>query len=179
MAMPFSYKRWFFILTIATVCIALVAYYLKTISTTDSNYSLLGEKAPEFSLPIIGTDRLFRLDTENRSSPTVITLWNPQCIECEPYLHYINTLNRQYEHINFVGLVYKSRQQDVEAWISKHGNPFDVLVDDQQGEITKLYKYLGFPESVLIDSTGKIIHWDVNRPVPSLVGYLKQNADNL
>jgi len=167
------------LLMFLTVCVVSVFYYLTTDYSGEKNYSLLGKKAPNFRLPILGVERLFIFDVSNKISPTVITLWSPECFECISYLGYIKILKEQYKEINFVGLTYNSRKEDVEKWIGNHGNPFNYLLDDKQGDVMILYKFLGFPESILVDSNGKIVKWDITRPVPSLVDYLKDNADSL
>lgn len=165
---------------LAIVCIASVTYYyLMTSYNEDIDYTLLGMKAPNFQLPIFGSERMFIFDVSNKISPTVIILWSPKCFECIEYLGYIKKLKEQYENINFVGLTYNSSNEDVEKWIGKHGNPFNYLLDDKQGDVMNLYELLGFPESVLVNSKGKIVKWDLTRPIPLLVGYLKHNADSL
>lgn len=166
-----------FVLTLLILGGALVGYYTKTVLEY-SRYPLYGKKAPKFSLATYSSEQ-FSFDVGNGNAPTVITLWAPQCGECAPYLDYIKYLNEKYEHINFVGLAYKSQKSDVEKWLIEHKNTFDIILDDQEGKVANQFKFFGLPESVFVDRNGKITKWDVTRPKPSLVDFLNENSDNI
>lgn len=74
--------------------------------------------------------------------------WCAPCAEEQPVLAKL----AQDSAVRMVGIAYKDTREAVDAWLSVHGNPFDVLGNDAQGLAAIDWGVYGVPETyVLVD----------------------------
>jgi cytochrome c biogenesis protein CcmG/thiol:disulfide interchange protein DsbE len=56
------------------------------------------------------------------------------------------------------GIAYKDKADDAQAFLQRHGNPYDRLARDERGRVAIEFGLYGVPETYLIDRTG-IVRW--------------------
>ena len=118
---------------------------------------LIGEKIPSFSLPTLENyDQ--RISEKNLSGKifllNVFASWCLPCLEEHQYLMELSDSGT----IDIYGLNYKDRVPDVEEWLVKHGNPYNLILVDKDGNLGIDLGVYGVPETFLIDASGTILY---------------------
>jgi len=165
---------------VALLCVLFIV--AKIWSSRDDNisiYSLIGSSAPKFDLPVIGSGGTFRFEPASVNSPIIINLWNPNCSECLTYIKQFKTIKLHSEKLLIIGLAYKTSTSEVNNWLRDNKNPFDILLDDHEGAVAEKYRFLGLPESIIINKSGKIVYFDYDWETPKLANYIENNANKL
>jgi cytochrome c biogenesis protein CcmG/thiol:disulfide interchange protein DsbE len=74
------------------------------------------------------------------------------CLEEHPILVDFSKQNA----LPIYGLNYKDRREDALQWLGKHGNPYTVSIEDNDGRVGIDYGVYGVPETYVIDRNGII-----------------------
>ena len=126
-----------------------------TLRPSDVPSPLIGQSAPEFSLPKLATpDDTFSPDTMKGQVwlLNVWASWCPPCLEEHPVITDLATTHS----LPIVGLNYKDTPKDAIAWLRRHGNAYETSVSDEDGRVGIDYGVYGVPETYVIDQTGTI-----------------------
>lgn len=93
---------------------------------------------------------------EWRTTPNTVTLvnffasWCVPCLVEHPQLKAIS----QIEGIAVVGIAWNDKPAALDAWLAKHGNPFDSVWLDSAGRAAIAMGLRGVPESFVVDQHG-------------------------
>lgn len=116
---------------------------------------LVNKPAPAFELP-----RLF--ETNKNFSPEMLkgkvwllNIWASWCAGCRVEHPILNELATR-KIIYMVGFNYKDTNKAAIAWLGQLGNPFSLVVTDQDGAAGFDYGVYGVPETFFIDKKGFI-----------------------
>lgn len=90
-----------------------------------------------------------------KSKVWLFNLWASWCVSCREEHPLLMDLARQ-NIVPIVGLDYKDKRNDAEAWLSTGGNPYLLNVFDVEGRIGIDYGVTGVPETFVIDKQGVI-----------------------
>ncbi|MDX1669719.1 MAG: DsbE family thiol:disulfide interchange protein [Limnobacter sp.] len=80
----------------------------------------------------------------------VFASWCQACIVEHPHLLELARRNQ----ILLVGLAYKDEPSATRAWLAKHGNPYDIILEDQSGRAGIDFGVYGVPETFVLDEQG-------------------------
>lgn len=117
--------------------------------------ALLGKPAPAFTLPVLGDDARKVSSADLAGRPWVLNVWGSWCPECaveHPALIAIARENR----VPIIGLNWRDDEGEALRWIEKHGNPYSVIVVDQEGRTAIDFGVYGAPETFFIDAEGLV-----------------------
>jgi cytochrome c biogenesis protein CcmG/thiol:disulfide interchange protein DsbE len=113
----------------------------------------LGKPLPEFRLPsLIDGRELTAADV--RGKPVVLNVWASWCPSCRQ--EHPALLKLAQAGIPVIGLNYKDAPEDAQAWLARLGNPFQLIISDQQGNLGLDMGVYGAPETYLLDAQGQI-----------------------
>ena len=59
--------------------------------------------------------------------------------------------------LEIVGIAYRDTPENIETFLTRHGDPFSRVYLDPEGDALIDYGVAGVPESFLIDKNGKIL----------------------
>ncbi len=114
---------------------------------------LIGKPAPAFERPTL-TDPSRTLSTEDMKGQVwLLNVWASWCAACRVEHPLFVELERL-GLVPIVGLNYKDRREDALAWLQQFGNPYAVVVTDEDGKVGIDYGVYGVPETYLIDRDG-------------------------
>ena len=116
---------------------------------------LIGKPAPAFSLPVLGEPgrRLGKADFLGK--PYLLNVWGSWCVNCRdehPLLLALQASGR----IAIVGYNYKDTPEEAQRWLAALGNPYSVVVADEEGRGALDFGIYGAPETFLVDAQGRI-----------------------
>ena len=114
-----------------------------------------GEQAPDFVGTTLDGDVIQLSDL--RGKTVVINVFASWCGPCRieaPHLAQVYA-KLDGEDVEFIGLNFEERPEDVAAFRDEYGWEFPLVLN-KDGDLTKLYQPLGLPTSWLIDPHGVI-----------------------
>ena len=114
---------------------------------------LIDKKLPEFSLPVLQSD----ISADISVFPDdifLLNIWASWCITCQIEHPYLMSLNKR--GIPVIGINYKDERDDAINWLSKFGNPYQLIIHDNKGSLALDMGVTGAPETFLVNN-GKIV----------------------
>ncbi|MFL6592432.1 MAG: DsbE family thiol:disulfide interchange protein [Luteimonas sp.] len=119
--------------------------------------TLIGKPAPAFSLPVLHeSGRLVSLG-DLKGAPFVLNVWGSWCPTCREE-HPVLTRFAESKRVRVVGLDWKDDPADAEAWLEQFGNPYWLVLTDEDGATVIDFGVAAAPETFLVDADG-IIRW--------------------
>jgi cytochrome c biogenesis protein CcmG/thiol:disulfide interchange protein DsbE len=118
---------------------------------------LLGKEMPEFSLPVLGQDEVFITRNDLLGEPFLLNVWASWCVTCRFEHPIIEDLARS-GAIKVVGLNYRDDPRDAKDWLERFGNPYTLIIADENGRTAIDFGVYAAPESFLIDAQGRIVY---------------------
>lgn len=129
---------------------------------------LVGKPAPAFSLPVLGEPGRLVSNDDLRGEPYLLNVWGSWCPACRDE-HPVITELAQSGRIKVVGYDYKDEPEDAQRWLQQFGNPYSLVITDQDGRAALDWGIYGAPETFLVDAQG-VIRWKFVGPItPELV----------
>jgi cytochrome c biogenesis protein CcmG/thiol:disulfide interchange protein DsbE len=118
---------------------------------------LLGKPTPAFSLPVLGEPgrRIGNQDLLGR--PYLLNVWGSWCPTCRFEHPHITALARSGK-VRVLGYNYKDTPEEAQAWLKQFGNPYELIVADEDGRAALDWGIYGAPETFLVDARG-IVRW--------------------
>lgn len=118
---------------------------------------LIGKPAPAFALPVLHEPGRILSSQELRGQPYLLNVWGSWCAECQVE-HPVLTRFAETKRLRVVGYNWKDEPADALRWLERFGNPYWVVLADQEGTVAIDFGIYGAPETFLIDANG-IILW--------------------
>ncbi len=119
---------------------------------------LIGKSAPAFELAVLGGEGATRVRTQDlQGRPVLVNFFASWCAGCQEEHAYLMQLAAD-EHAPLVGIDYKDAPADGSAWLAKHGNPYQQVLLDLDGNTGIDWGVYGVPETFVLDAHGTIIY---------------------
>lgn len=116
---------------------------------------LIDQPAPEFTLTQLhAPDKSATLE-DLRGQVWLLNVWASWCAPCLEEHPYFVDLERTGE-VPIFGLNYKDGRDAALKWLSRHGDPYRLIVRDANGRVGIDYGVYGVPETFVIDKQGVI-----------------------
>jgi len=116
---------------------------------------LLNQPAPGFALPELHQpDRIVRSE-ELAGAPYLLNVWGSWCPSCR-IEHPVITELANSGRLRVIGYNYKDEREDALRWLGQFGDPYDLIVVDEDGRTAIDWGIYGAPESFLVDAQGVI-----------------------
>jgi cytochrome c biogenesis protein CcmG, thiol:disulfide interchange protein DsbE len=128
---------------------------------------LVGKPAPAFDLPTLSNASV-RIDNQGLlGRPVLINVWASWCVACREEHPVLLQLARA-GRLRIIGMDYKDKPEDAEAWLQHFGNPYEQVMTDRDGRVGINWGVYGVPESFLLSPQGTVLFkhvgpltWDV------------------
>ena len=127
--------------------------------TRDTNYntsSLINKETPEFKIISFDDSNFFTRDDIKKYDYTLINFWASWCAPCRTE-HPILMKLSQKKNLIILGINFKDKEPQAKTFLSKLGNPYDLLAKDKSGKHSVKFGIYGIPESILINKELMII----------------------
>jgi cytochrome c biogenesis protein CcmG/thiol:disulfide interchange protein DsbE len=123
--------------------------------------ALVGQPLPDFKLPLL-------IPTENSTTASLsdlpkgwllVNVWATWCPSCHYEHAYLNQLAAR-NIVKIIGVDYKDDNVAAQKWLQDKGNPYALVVADQQGHLGLDLGVTGAPENFLVDPQGVVrLRW--------------------
>lgn len=118
---------------------------------------LIGKPAPAFDLPLLH-DPATRIDNADLAgAPYVMNVWGSWCPECRVE-HPVLTKFALTKRVRFIGYNLKDERGEALRWLEQFGNPYMLVIADEDGRSAIDWGIYGAPETFLVDGKG-IVRW--------------------
>lgn len=129
---------------------------------------LVGKAAPAFNLPLLADPAVQLASEQMKGQVWVLNVWASWCVPCLAEHPYVTRLAST-PGVKVVGLNYKDKPADAQAWLRKHGDPYTHIVADRDGRVGIDYGVYGVPETFIIDRAGVIRHKQIGPITPEVL----------
>ena len=127
--------------------------------TRDTNYNtsnLINKDTPEFKIISFDESNFFTRDDIKKNNFTLINFWASWCAPCK-IEHPILMKLSQTKNLMMLGINFKDKESKAKTFLSKLGDPYDLLAKDKNGKQSVRFGVYGIPESILINKDLMII----------------------
>ena len=159
--MRFRVKIFFFALFI----------FIPSFSFADSGFYftkhvLVGKKAPDFTLPMIGKGELSFLQNRGNQK-TILFFWATWCPNCKEQLFQLNKDQQELakNKIKIVTVDVMEIERPVAAYLKKENINFDVFLD-KKNALKDIYDSTDIPLAVFINEEGIVTAFEHDMPKP-------------
>jgi cytochrome c biogenesis protein CcmG, thiol:disulfide interchange protein DsbE len=127
---------------------------------------LINKPAPAFDLPSLltanrVTNQIFK------GQVSLLNVWATWCYACAQEHDYLVTLANNHEVVLY-GLDYKDDSTAAKNWLHDHGNPYETIVVDANGDTAIDWGVYGAPETFVIDKHGIIRYKQIGPITPDV-----------
>jgi cytochrome c biogenesis protein CcmG/thiol:disulfide interchange protein DsbE len=113
---------------------------------------LIGKVAPALTLPELAMPEQRISVSQLQGKAYVLNVWGSWCVSCRVEHPVITDLAKS--GVLVVGYNYKDSAQDAVRWLGEYGNPFALIVQDEDGRAALDWGIYGAPETFVIDAKG-------------------------
>lgn len=128
---------------------------------------LIGKPAPGFALHLLHQPERVVTMEQLRGEPFLLNVWGSWCPACRDEHPYIEALARSGK-IRVVGFNWKDERQDALRWLQQFGDPYHLIVVDEEGGTAIDWGVYGAPETFLVDAEG-VVRWKHIGPITPAV----------
>ena len=115
---------------------------------------LISKPAPKTSVPLLD-NAAATLDLATFAGrPLLVNFFASWCAPCKAEAPALALLA---ETLPVIGVAYKDKPADTQAFLSQYGNPFSAIGVDRDGRLGLAWGVYGVPESYLISADSKIL----------------------
>lgn len=125
---------------------------------------LIGKPAPVFVLPRLDDPAVQVAAADLKGQVWVLNVWASWCVPCLAEHPLVTELARS--GVRVVGLNYKDKPEDATRWLTRHGNPYAMVLADRDGAVGIDFGVYGVPETFVIDQDGIIRHKQIGPITP-------------
>ena len=98
----------------------------------------------------------------------LLNIWASWCVPCREEHSFLTNLNKE-EKIEIIGLNYKDDKKNAKNFLKELGNPYNIVLSDEDGTVAIEWGAYGVPETYLI--------YD-NKIIKKIVGPINENSIN-
>ena len=123
---------------------------------TKLDSQLIGKDVPEFEKSLLLSEDTI-ITQENIRGPALINVfasWCPSCYHEHPYLMELS----KNKTVKVYGLNYKDKRFAGKKFINDLGNPYDLIIFDDNGRLGIDMGVYGAPETFVINAENKIVY---------------------
>ncbi|AOE49571.1 DsbE family thiol:disulfide interchange protein [Kangiella sediminilitoris] len=119
------------------------------------NSNLIDKQVPAFELPALQNPEQLFTEESLPKELFLMNIWGSWCGPCHIEHPYLMKYSGKYE-IPIVGVNYKDETIDGLTFIKEKGNPYHMIIADQQGTLGIDLGVYGAPETFIVDKNGTI-----------------------
>jgi cytochrome c biogenesis protein CcmG, thiol:disulfide interchange protein DsbE len=136
---------------------------------------------PEIRLPLLADPVSIMGTADLKGRVTLVNIWATWCIPCRQEHPLLVELAKSND-IQIVGLNYKDNRNDALTWLVKLGDPYDVVLFDEDGKAGIDLGVYGVPETFVLDNDaivrykhiGPLAKKDIDETIVPLINELKR-----
>lgn len=114
-----------------------------------------GKKVPSFQLSTLDNADKKVSEKLLKDRITILNVWSTDCGACKDEHPYLMKLTKNNE-VALIGVDLMDDRSAAQNWLTKEGNPYEVVIFDDNGKLSKGLGVYGTPQTFIIDHQGHI-----------------------
>ena len=86
----------------------------------------------------------------------IINIWASWCVPCRQEHKFIKNIS-EINNLKLIGLNYKDKKDNAQKFLDELGNPYDIILKDEDGTKSIFLGAYGVPETFIIDEELNIL----------------------
>jgi cytochrome c biogenesis protein CcmG/thiol:disulfide interchange protein DsbE len=115
--------------------------------------ALIGQPVPAFELSALADSSVIKT-VADIEMPALLNVWATWCVSCRVEHPYLNSLAES--GIRIYGLNYKDDRSEALRWLQQLGDPYTLVLFDEEGILGLNLGVYGAPETYVLDEDGII-----------------------
>lgn len=128
---------------------------------------MIGKPAPSFNLHNLYKGKAAFASADLKGHVTLLNFFASWCVDCRIEHPFLSQLKGHGAAL--IGVDYEDKNTDGQAWLEKHGNPYDIVVTDKDGRTAINFGLYGVPETYIIDKQGVIRYKQTGPMTPDVI----------
>lgn len=117
---------------------------------------LIGKQAPALNLPELNMPQQSIGLQDLKGRAFVLNIWGSWCVSCRIEHPIITEMAKS--GVIVVGYNYKDSAEDARAWLNQFGNPYALIIQDEDGKAALDWGIYGAPETFVVSAKGIVIY---------------------
>ena len=143
-----------FVILLGISGMALIATLSGNRDVTQLPSVLIGKAPPQTDLPLLSDPASFLDFSAVSGQVALVNFFASWCAPCRAEAPALEALSQQ---LPVIGIAYKDRPEDTDAFLRQYGNPFSQIAVDFEGQAALRWGLYGVPETYILSKQGKII----------------------
>jgi len=118
--------------------------------------ALIDKPFPEFVATSLFDSTLEVKNDALVGKPTLVNVWATWCPTCKAEHGELIRISEDTQ-LQLIGINYKDDPAKARQWLLDQGNPFDLVLQDPQGDLGIELGVYGAPETFLLDESGRVV----------------------
>jgi cytochrome c biogenesis protein CcmG/thiol:disulfide interchange protein DsbE len=119
--------------------------------------ALIDKPFPNFTAPdLFRPERILKRD-QIVGRPALVNVWATWCPTCAAEHEMLIKITERAD-VRLIGINYKDDTAKAIAWLGQFGNPYDLVLVDDQGLLGVELGVYGAPETFLLNPSGQIVY---------------------
>ena len=156
----------FFIYSIIFLIIFFVLYKGLQNSNIYTPNLKIEKNIPSFRTKIFDNDNFVSEKIFQKDKFYLFNIWASWCVPCREEHSFLTNLNRE-KKIEIIGLNYKDEEKNAKNFLKELGNPYNVILSDEDGTVAIEWGAYGVPETFII--------YD-NMIIKKIIGPINENS---
>lgn len=151
-------SRWLAFLPIVALVALGGLFYFYALQRGDAKYqpqALVGQMAPDVTLPSLADGQPVRIRDAAAEGPMVVNFFASWCAPCE--IEHPVLMGLKGAGVRVVGIAYKDAPPNTQAFLTRLGDPFASALVDRDGRAGVEFGVTGVPETYVIGRDGKVL----------------------
>ncbi len=150
-------KRYIPLILFLLIAIAFLVQLLRNQQGDDPRAlesALVGQPMPASNLQGLWGKKLDYNELFKNGKPVLVNVWATWCPTCFAEHQFLDELAKS--GVPIVGVDYKDGVEAAREWLHKYGNPYEAVINDDNGVLGLDLGIYGTPETFLVDGKGII-----------------------
>ena len=110
----------------------------------------INKDIPNFDVKKVGENNIINSDEIFKNDKFyLMNIWSSWCIPCKDEHPFLMNLSKN-KNIEIIGLNYKDKSENAKIFLEEMGNPYNIILLDDEGMIAIEWGAYGVPETFLI-----------------------------
>lgn len=119
--------------------------------------ALAGKDLPVFVLSNLIPGQASLSNQTLKGQVSLLNIWASWCHACVNEHEMLMKIKNEY-HVPVYGILYKDESDIALRWLDQQGNPYELIGNDNKGDVAIDFGVYGTPETYVINAQGKIIY---------------------
>tara|TARA_A100001037_G_scaffold99307_1_gene90615 strand:+ start:2642 stop:3169 length:528 start_codon:yes stop_codon:yes gene_type:complete len=119
--------------------------------------ALIDKPFPEFAAASLFDPTIEVKNDALLGRATLVNVWATWCPTCKAEHDELIRISEDTQ-LQLIGINYKDDPVKARQWLSDQGNPFDLVLQDPEGDLGIELGVYGAPETFLLDESGRVLY---------------------